>query len=139
MKELVIEATVDNLPDVLAFIDEQLEAADCPMKTQIQIDVSVEEIFVNIANYAYPDGTGSAKIQAEVTAEPFSAQITFIDSGIPYDPLAKADPDVTLSAEDRQIGGLGIFMVKKSMDDVKYEFTDGQNILTLKKGVAGKW
>lgn len=139
MKELVIEALVDKLPDVLAFVDEQLEAADCPMKTQIQIDVSVEEIFVNIANYAYPHGTGSAKILVEVTAEPFFAQITFIDSGIPYDPLAKADPDITLSAEERQIGGLGIFMVKKTMDDVKYEFTDGQNILTLKKGVAGKW
>lgn len=139
MKELVIKALVDKLPDVLAFVDEQLEAADCPMKTQMQIDVSVEEIFVNIANYAYPDSTGSARIQVEVTAEPFLAQITFIDSGVPYDPLAKADPDVTLSAEKRQIGGLGIFMVKKSMDEVKYEFTDGQNILTLKKGVAGKW
>jgi anti-sigma regulatory factor (Ser/Thr protein kinase) len=64
--------------------------------------------------------------------------ITFIDNGIPYDPLAKADPDVTLSAEERQIGGLGIFMVKKSMDDVKYEYLDGHNILTLKKGLVSK-
>ena len=134
MKELVIKALVDKLPDVLAFVDEQLEAADCPMKTQMQIDVSVEEIFVNIANYAYPDGTGNAKIQVEVTAEPFSAQRTVIDSGVPYDPLAKSDPDVTLPAEERQIGGLGIFMVKKSMDDVRYEFTDGQNVLTMRKG-----
>ncbi len=136
MKEFVIEALVDKLPDVLAFVDEQLEAADCPIKTQMQIDISVEEIFVNIANYAYPDGTGNVMIRIEVTAEPFAAQIIFIDSGVPYDPLSKTDPDVTLSAEERQIGGLGIFMVKKSMDDVKYEFTDGHNVLTMRKGAV---
>lgn len=136
MKELEIEALTENLPQVLAFVDEQLEAADCPMKIQMQIDIAVEEIFVNIAHYAYAPEVGSAIVRVEILPDPPSADITFIDSGIPYDPLAKADPDITLSAEERQIGGLGIFMVKKSMDDVKYEYLDGHNILTLKKGLV---
>ena len=136
MKELEIEALTDNLPKVLEFVDEQLEAADCPMKIQMQIDIAVEEIFVNIAHYAYSPNAGSAMVRVEILPDPPSVDITFIDNGIPYDPLAKADPDVTLSAEERQIGGLGIFMVKKSMDDVKYEYLDGHNILTLKKGLV---
>ena len=136
MKELEVEALTKNLSQVLAFVDEQLEAADCPMKIQMQIDIAVEEIFVNIANYAYSPVIGTAKVRIEVLGDPPSVDITFIDNGIPYDPLAKADPDVTLSAEKRQIGGLGIFMVKKSMDDVKYEYLDGHNILTIKKGLV---
>lgn len=138
MKELELEALTDNLPQVINFVDEQLEAADCPMKIQMQIDIAVEEIFVNIAHYAYNPDVGTAKVRVEVLGEPPAVDITFIDNGIPYDPLAKADPDVTLSAEERQIGGLGIFMVKKSMDDVKYEYLDGHNILTLKKGLVSK-
>lgn len=136
MKELEIEARTENLPQVLAFVDEQLETADCPMKIQMQIDIAVEEIFVNIAHYAYNPEVGTAMVRVEILSDPPSVDITFIDGGVPYDPLAKADPDVTLSAEERQIGGLGIFMVKKSMDDVKYTYLDGHNILTLKKGLV---
>ena len=136
MKELEIEARTENLPQVLAFVDEQLEAADCPMKIQMQIDIAVEEIFVNIAHYAYNPEVGTAMVRVDILGDPPSVDITFIDGGVPYDPLAKADPDVTLSAEERQIGGLGIFMVKKSMDDVKYAYLDGHNILTLKKGLV---
>ncbi|WP_303790978.1 ATP-binding protein [Ruminococcus flavefaciens] len=138
MKELELEAKVENLPEVLSFIDEVLEGADCSMKIQMQIDIAVEEIFVNIANYAYSPEIGTATVRIEVMADPPAVDITFIDGGVPYDPLAKADPDVTLSAEERQIGGLGIFMVKKSMDDVKYEYLDGHNILTLKKGLVSR-
>ena len=136
MKELELEALNDNLPQVLALVDEVLEAAHCPRKIQFQIDIAVEEIFVNIAHYAYKPDVGTATVRVEVMGEPPAVDITFIDSGVPYDPLAKADPDVTLSAEQRQIGGLGIFMVKKTMDDIKYEYIDGQNILTLKKGLV---
>lgn len=136
MKELELEAKVENLSEVVRFVDAQLEAADCPMKIQMQIDIAVEEIFVNIANYAYAPEIGTATVRVEVMGDPPSVDITFIDKGIPYDPLAKADPDVTLSAEERQIGGLGIFMVKKSMDDVKYAYLDGHNILTIKKGLV---
>ena len=138
MKELELKALTENLPKVLSFVDEQLEAADCPMKIQMQIDIAVEEIFVNIAHYAYNPDVGTAKVRVEVMGNPPAVDITFIDNGVPYDPLAKADPDVTLSAEKRQIGGLGIFMVKKTMDDVKYEYLDGHNILTLKKGLVSK-
>ena len=131
MKELIIDALTENLDAVIAFVTEQLETVDCPMKAQMQIEVAVEELFVNIAHYAYAPNTGSATIRTEITAD--TAEITFIDSGMPYDPLAKPDPDVTLSAEERKIGGLGIYMVKKSMDDVRYEYTDGKNILTIVK------
>ena len=93
----------------------------------------MEEIYVNIAHYAYESEMGMATIRVEVGGEPLQVKITFIDNGTPYDPLKKADPDTTLSAEARQIGGLGIFMVKKSMDDVKYQYIDGQNILTISK------
>lgn len=133
MKELRTDALKEKLPDVLAFLDEQLEAADCPMKLQMKLDIAVEEIFVNIANYAYPDGGGTALIRVGFIPDPLTVEITFIDRGVPYDPLAKPDPDVHLSAEKRQIGGLGIYMVKKSMDDVRYQYLDGQNILTLRK------
>ena len=119
MKELIIDALTENLDAVIAFVTEQLETVDCPMKAQMQIEVAVEELFVNIAHYAYAPNTGSATIRTEITAD--TAEITFIDSGVPYDPLAKPDPDVTLSAKERQIGGLGIYMVKKSMDDMRYE------------------
>ena len=135
MKELVIEARTENLNNVLAFVDEELEKHDCGMKAQMQIDVAVEEIFVNIAHYAYSPEIGVATIRVEIEEDPLAVTLTFIDNGVPYDPLAKEDPDVTLSAEERQIGGLGIFMVKKSMDDVTYDYKDGKNILTIKKGI----
>lgn len=135
MKELEIEATVDNLGKVIDFVNEQLEQVGCSMKAQMQIDIAVEEIYVNIAHYAYHP-TGPATIRVELEQEPLSVILTFIDHGVPYDPLAKEDPDLTLSAEERPIGGLGIFMVKKSMDHVAYEYKDGKNILTLKKGLS---
>ncbi len=133
MKQIEIAALVDNLPEVLAFVDEQLESADCPMKIQLQIDIAVEEIFVNIAHYAYAPETGSATVRMTIDDSQPAVIITFLDRGMPYDPLAREDPDVTLSAEKRKIGGLGIFMVKKSMDNVSYEYTDGFNMLTLTK------
>ena len=133
MKELVIEARTDNLDTVLMFVDEELEKHDCSLKTQMTIDIAVEEIFVNIVHYAYTPDVGNATIRFEFEEETRYACFTFIDSGIPYDPLTKEDPDITLSAEERQIGGLGIFMVKNSMDDIAYEYKDGRNILTIKK------
>lgn len=132
MKELKIDAKTENLDEVLAFMDAELEACDCPMKAQMALDIAVEEIFVNIAHYAYgEEGAGGAVLQFDISLE--QAVVTFVDEGMPYDPLAKEDPDITLSAEDRPIGGLGIFMVKKSMDDVKYKNEDGKNILTITK------
>ena len=133
MKELVIEAERKNLPIVQAFIDEQLEAAGCPPPTQIMIDVAVEEIFVNIASYAYSPETGTVIIQVNVLDNPLSAKITFIDHGRPYNPLEKPDPDTTLTVRQRKIGGLGIYMVKQSMDRGIYEYRDGKNFFTMEK------
>ena len=136
MKELTIAATVENIETVTDFVNEQLEAHDCPMKAQMQIDIAIDELFGNIAHYAYNPEVGQATVRVEVIEDPLSVVITFIDNGVPYDPLAKEDPDVTLSAEERKIGGLGIFMVKKTMDDITYEYKDGQNILTIKKNLG---
>ena len=137
MKELTIAATVENIETVTDFVNEQLEAYDCPMKAQMQIDIAIDELFGNIAHYAYNPDVGEATVRVEVVEVPLTVVITFIDKGVPYDPLAKADPDTTLSAEERDIGGLGIYMVKKSMDDVTYEYKDGQNILKIKKIYEG--
>ena len=134
--ELTLEAKDENLDKALAFVDGHLETLGCSMKTQMQIDVAVEELFVNVAHYAYTPNTGTVTLRFEKKTDPLAAEITLIDSGIPYDPLAKKDPDVTLSAEERQIGGLGIYMVKKSMDDVRYQYTDGKNVLTIRKVIT---
>ncbi len=130
---LEVDATVENLDAVIGFTDGFLEENGCDMKTQMKIDLSVEEAYVNIANYAYGDKTGKAEI--ELFMEDDSAVITLRDSGIPYNPLEKADPDTTLSADEREIGGLGIFLVKKNMDGVSYKYENGFNILTMKKKI----
>ena len=135
MKELTIDARVENIGAVTDFVNEQLEALDCPMKAQMQIDIAIDELFGNIAHYAYNPKIGSATVRVEVMEDPLSVVITFIDDGVPYDPLQKKDPDVTLSAEEREIGGLGIYMVKKSMDEITYDYKDGQNILKIKKRI----
>lgn len=133
MKELSVEAKVENLNTIISFIESQLELHDFPTRAIKQIDVAAEEIFVNIASYAYTDGTGKATVQVEIKENPLSALITFIDNGMEYNPLEKEDPDITLSAEDREIGGLGIYMVKKSMDSISHEYKEGKNILSIMK------
>ena len=133
MKELTITATVENIGTVTDFVNEQLEALDCPMKAQMQIDIAIDELFGNIAHYAYHPEVGNATVRVEVTEEPLAVIVTFIDKGMPYDPLRAAEPDITLSAEERNLGGLGIYMVKKSMDEITYEYKDGKNILSIKK------
>ena len=133
--ELEIAAEKKYFPEVISFIDRQLEAAECPAKIQMQIDLAVEEVFVNISDYAYTSEKGTALIRVELSGDPASVTITFEDSGIPYDPLAREDPDITLPIRERTIGGLGIFLVKKIMDEVTYEYRDGKNILSLKKNL----
>ena len=133
--ELDIVAEDENLDEVQAFVEERLADSGCSMKAQMQIAVVVEEVFVNIAHYAYAPDTGRAKLNTEISGDPRAITITFTDRGIPYDPLAKPDPDLSLPASEREIGGLGILMTKKFMDDVSYEYRDGQNILSLKKNL----
>lgn len=131
-----IPAVNDNLPLVLDFINDTLEKTDCPRRLQMQINIAVEEVFVNIALYAYDQAVGIAKICANYLKDENAIVLTFIDSGKPFDPLAKQDPDITLSAEERGIGGLGIFMTKKIMDECTYEYRNGQNILKMKKKLS---
>jgi len=135
MKEITVAATVENIETVTAFINEQLEAAECPMKAQMQIDIAIDEILSNIVHYAYGEKVGDVTVRIEFSDNPKSAVLTFTDSGVPYSPLEQSDPDISLSAEERKIGGLGIFMVKKIMDDMTYEYKDGKNILKIRKNL----
>ena len=134
--ELEVEADTKKLPEVNAFIGRFLEAAECSIKTEMEIQLAVEEIFTNVASYAYTPGEGKVWIHVLLSDNPSAITIRIIDRGIPYDPLAKEDPDVTLSADQREIGGLGVFLTKQVMDELAYERTDGQNILTMKKILA---
>lgn len=133
MEKRIFNAETINLDEVLEFIDSQLGKSGCTMKTQMQIDVAAEEIFVNVAHYAYKPDIGPVEICVELKDDPRRACVTFVDRGRPFDPLEKPDPDITLSADEREVGGLGIYMVKKTMDDVIYKFSDGQNHLTIVK------
>ena len=133
MNELTIDATIENIAEVTAFVNNHLDTLNCSLKTQMQIDVAIDELFGNIAHYAYDSGTGSATVRVETEENPPAVIITFTDNGIPYNPLTQSDPDITLSAEERKIGGLGIFLVKKTMDDITYEYRNNQNILKIKK------
>ena len=134
MEKLTIKAKLENLDNVTEFVEAQLAQMDLPVKTQMQIDLAVEEIFVNIAHYAYTPEDGMAIIEVELTEDP-RVIITFIDSGKPFNPLSNEDPDITMSAEKRKIGGLGIFMIKKSTDSCSYERKDGYNILKMNKAI----
>ena len=132
-KTMLLTAELSRVDEVTDFINAELEAHDVPMKTIMQIDIAVEEIFVNIAHYAYHPEVGTAAVTVAVLDAPPCVEIRLTDRGKPYDPLQREDPDVTLGVEDRQIGGLGVYMVKKSMDEVTYTYQDGQNILTIRK------
>ena len=166
MDEITLDAVVANIETVTDFIDKILEDIECPMKVKIQIDIAIDEIFSNIVYYAYRDAAackgadcnentdskeksgnnenarrndnknGKVTVQIQTCDNPKSVSITFIDSGIPYNPLETKEPDITLSAEERQIGGLGIYMVKKNMDEMKYEYMDGKNCLTIMKFIS---
>ena len=135
MKECVVPATLEELTTVQAFVVQELEAYGCPLAVQIQIEIAVEEIYVNIARYAYHPAVGEATIRCEVGGDPLQITVQFLDGGKPFNPLDKKDADITLSAEERAIGGLGILMVKKSMDQVEYAYENGKNILTIRKSI----
>ena len=135
-KSITVKAERGKLDCILGFVEKELEAYNCPPKKLMQLSIAIEEIFVNIASYAYDEDGGDATIFIDVYGNPPVAYVKFTDSGRPYNPLEKADPDITLSAEDRGVGGLGIFMVKKSMDGIEYENKGGKNILTIKKNIG---
>ena len=127
------KAEINDITAVTEFIEAELERVECPMKAMMQINVAIDELYSNIVRYGYPDEPGPITVKFVERSDPKTVYIRFEDEGIPYNPLTKEDPDVTLSAEERSIGGLGIFVVKKTMDDVKYKYENGKNILTIKK------
>jgi anti-sigma regulatory factor (Ser/Thr protein kinase) len=132
-KEITLDATVVNITVITKYIDDILESIGCTLDTQYIIDIVVDELFGNIAKYAYVDDTGIVTVRFDYNKKSNLVTITFIDSGIPFNPLLKETPDLELSTEEREIGGLGIYMVKKCVDDIEYEYKDGKNILTVKK------
>ena len=133
MKELTVEAIVEQIETVTEFANAELEKLDCPMKARIQLDIAIDEIVSNIAYYAYGEKTGTVTVRIEALQEENGVQLMFLDSGVPYDPLTRQDPDISAEIEERKEGGLGIFLVRKTMDDMKYEYKDGQNCLTIRK------
>ena len=133
MKELTVEAIVEQIETVTEFVNAELEKLDCPMKARIQLDIAIDEIVSNIAYYAYGEKTGTVTVRIEALQEENGVQLMFLDSGVPYDPLTRQDPDISAEIEERKEGGLGIFLVRKTMDDMKYDYKDGQNCLTIRK------
>ena len=128
-------AKTEFLDDVLGFVDQALDSFECPMKIQTAICVAIEEVFANIAHYAYPEGDGDMTLHIDFDEVGGAITFRMTDKGVPFDPLAKPDPDITLSAEEREIGGLGIFIAKKTMDSISYAYENGENILTMIKKI----
>lgn len=135
MKVIKLEAAVKNIEVITDLVNEELEKLNCSPKASTQISIAIDELFGNIARYAYTPDIGNAEVRFEVEEDPLAVIITFIDNGRPFNPLEQAPPDTTASAEERKIGGLGIYLVKKTMDMVEYEYKDGQNILKIKKNL----
>ena len=133
MKEITVDATIENMNTVTAFVDDFLDQIACPMKSRIQINIVIDEIFGNICHYAYKDSIGAVTVRVESGNTPKAVFLTFTDNGIPYNPLETEDPDITSSSEERKIGGLGIYLVKKNMDEMKYEYMNQQNRLWMEK------
>lgn len=136
MVEREFIAKVDELPNVISFIESELEKFEFSFKIITQFNLVVEELFVNVASYAYKDkNDGKCKITIDYNQDKQEVKLSMEDNGIKFNPLEKEDPDTTLSVEDRPIGGLGILLVKKNMDNIEYKYEDNKNILILSKNV----
>ena len=135
MTNKTFPAKTESLSDVIGFVEQTLASLECPMKIQTAICVAIEEVFVNVAHYAYPDGEGDMSLHIGFDYQSRAITFRMTDKGVPFDPLTKPDPDITLSAEDREIGGLGIFIAKKTMDSLTYAYENGENILTMIKKI----
>ena len=133
MEIRILPARPEHLDEATDFVENMLESAGCPMKTMLQVRLAVEEIFINIASYAYPSGGGQAELRCELLPDPTRIRICFLDSGTAFDPLEKEDADTSEEALMGRVGGLGILLVKKTMDAVSYVRKDGKNILTMEK------
>ena len=131
--ERTVTAILENFGMVADFVDEELEKRNVPMAAEAQIDIALDEIYTNVVKYAYGEEVGEVTVRLDFSDDVSEVRMTVIDAGIPYDPLQKEDPDVSLEADERQIGGLGIYLVKQLMDEVSYEYRGGMNILRIRK------
>lgn len=136
MRSITVPAFDEDPTPVIEFVGEQLEHYDCPDKALYQIEVAIEEIFVNIVNYAKLAADEGIEIRCEVLTDPLRVIVQFLDDGIPFDPLTREDPDISPEAIIEQEGGLGIFMVKQMMDGVEYAYEGGKNTLTILKNLG---
>jgi anti-sigma regulatory factor (Ser/Thr protein kinase) len=134
-EEKIFSAKTEKLSEVLDFVENFLEKYQCPTKTKTSICVAIEEVFVNIARYAYEDSAGSVTLGIGFEEESRTVTFRIADKGVPFNPLNVKLPDITLSAQEREIGGLGIFITRKSMDSVEYVYENGENILTMRKKI----
>ena len=133
MRELTVEANTKSIPTIIDLINEELDQLGCSPKSKAQIDIAVDEVFSNIANYAYGEEDGQVTVRLEAENNGQAVNLVFLDKGMPFNPLEHDDPNVLLPARERRSGGLGIYIVKNSMDEIRYEYKDGKNILTIRK------
>ena len=133
MNKLTVPAKIENLQRVMDFLSDQLNYIEYAMKSRLQLELSIEEAYVNIVNYAYKSQDGKVVICCDIDEHPLQVTMQFIDCGIPYNPLRNEDPDVSSDLEEKEIGGLGIFLIKKNVDHIAYEHRNGKNILTIQK------
>ena len=133
VKEIVVDSKFENVRTLTEFVENSLEPLNPSPKAIMQIEVAIDELFSNVVRYS---GSDNLKLILNVNEDVLTAKLTFIDEGVEYDPLKKSDPDVTLAAEDRPIGGLGIYLVKKIMDGVEYKRDGRKNVLTVVKKLA---
>ena len=134
----IFVAKIENLEIANAFLNEQLDALNVTPKERMQLELAFEELFTNVSNYSYGDDVGKVEVGVTFKDDECMLVIKVSDSGTPFNPLERETPDLTLSADDRPIGGLGIFMVKKNVDDITYDYVDGENVVTLYKKIGGK-
>lgn len=132
-ESITVEAAMEHLEEVLHFVRRKLKKTEGRMQDRLVVEIIVEELFTNIASYAYGENTGRVTVECRISQEASEVMVVFTDRGMPYNPLEHEDPDTRASIEEREIGGCGILMAKKMMDDVQYEFRDGKNILTIRK------
>lgn len=135
MKTITVKSIVENVDIVTDFVDEYLDDLSCPKKAEMQINVAIDELFSNVCKYAYGENVGEVTVSVGLDGEE-NIVIVLADKGKPYDPTAAPDPDVSLSAEDRMVGGLGLFVVKKTMDELSYRYDNGENKVTIKKKIV---
>ena len=132
MDEIILKSNLDNLNPLLVTVEDLLEDKRISTKSKLQLELIIEELFVNICNYAY-EKEGQVKIQYGLFENPLRIVMNFIDEGVEFNPLNKEKPDLTLDADQREIGGLGLTIVRKNVDKLDYKYENNQNILTIEK------